>query len=537
MSETTSLAVVQNMNAALVFVPGGAEPLLSRLEKEAREQAALLDIATPAGRSAIASLAFKIARSKTALDKAGKDLKAEWKAKSDAVDAERRIIWDRVEALQTEIRAPLTAYEDAEKAAIAAHEAALAEIVAPPEYGQTETAAEIGQRIVRLRAGSNRDWGLFAPRAQAATAAEIARMEGLHAAAVKREADAAELVRLRAEAAERQRLAEIEAQREREKAIARRAEEEATRRAQEEADRQAKEAAAAAEAALQAAREETARKEREAAEALEAERRRAEREAEETRRAAQRAEYHRSMLGHVKACGLGFIDNKPYPIGILLHELQAKITFDEENFGDLLPEAIAARDEALARLQASADRARQRAEAEQRAQEERERLERQAHEAQAAAERAEAARLRDEAAVKMAEARAAQVERDRQAAVAQAKKDAAELAAKVESDRIAAAEQAEINRQIAERKAEQRRVEAINNERLRIEAERAEEDRKAAARAANVEHKRKINLAAQVALAHVLVEEGVGHDLAATLGKAIVIALATGKVPAAKIEY
>ena len=427
MSETTSLAIVQNMNAALVFVPGGAEPLLSRLEKEAREQAALLDIATPAGRSAIASLAFKIARSKTALDKAGKDLKAEWKAKSDAVDAERRIIWDRVEALQTEIRAPLTAYEDAEKAAIAAHEAALAEIIAPPDYGQTEMAAEIEQRIVRLRAGSNRDWGLFLPRAQATTTAEIARMEGLHAAAVKREADAAELVRLRAEAAERQRLAEIEAQREREKAIARRAEEEATRRAQEEADRQAKEAAAAAEAALQAAREETARKEREAAEALEAERRRAER---------------------------------------------------------------------------------------------------QAHEAQAAAERAEAARLRDEAAVKMAEARAAQVERDRLAAIAQAKKDAAELAARVEADR-----------QEAERRAEQRRVEAIAAERRRAEAEKAEEERKAAARAANVEHKRKINLAAQVALAHVLVEEGVGHDLAATLGKAIVIALATGKIPSGRIEY
>ncbi|MDE2473365.1 MAG: hypothetical protein KGL35_32820 [Bradyrhizobium sp.] len=427
MGETTSLTVVQNMNAALVFVPGGAEPLLARLEREAREQAAKLDIATPAGRSAIASLAFKIARSKTALDKAGKDLKAEWKAKSDAVDAERRIIWDRVEALQTEIRAPLTAYEDAEKAAIVAHEAALAEIVAPSEYGHTETAAEIGERIVRIRAGSNRDWGLFAARAQATTAAEIVRMEALQAAAAKREADAADLARLRAEAVERERQAAIEAQREREKAIARRAEEEATRRAREEADRQAREAAAAAEAALQAAREEAARKEREAAEAIEAERRRADRE-------------------HM--------------------------------------------------------------------------------EAQAAAERAEAARQRDEAALKMAEARAEQIERDRLAAIARAEKDAAELAAKVEAQR-----------QEALRQAEQRRLDAVAAERRKIEQKKAEEECKAAARAANIEHKRQINLAAQTALGRVLVAEGVEHDVATSLGRAIVIALASGKIPSAKIEY
>ena len=137
----------------------------------------------------------------------------------------------------------------------------------------------------------------------------------LIAAALKREADVAELARLQAEEAERQWLAAIEDQREWEKAIALRVAEKATRLAEE----------------------------------------RAAQEAEAARIAAQRAQYHRDMLAYVKSCGLGFIGHDPQPIGLCQYELQQKIKYDADNFGDLLPEAIAARDEALARLRASID--------------------------------------------------------------------------------------------------------------------------------------------------------------------------------------
>lgn len=66
-------------------------------------------------------------------------------------------------------------------------------------------------------------------------------------------------------------------------------------------------------------------------------------------------DYHRRMLKHVKNCGLGFIDNDPQPLGILIRELTDKIAYNAENFGDLLGEAIAARDDALVRLHASVD--------------------------------------------------------------------------------------------------------------------------------------------------------------------------------------
>lgn len=82
---------------------------------------------------------------------------------------------------------------------------------------------------------------------------------------------------------------------------------------------------------------------------------RAAQEAETARIAAQRAQHHRNMLAYVKSCGLGFIGHDPQPIGLCQYELQHKIEYDADNFGDLLPEAIAARDEALARFRASID--------------------------------------------------------------------------------------------------------------------------------------------------------------------------------------
>ena len=177
----------------------------------------------------------------------------------------------------------------------------------------------------------------------------------LIAAALKREADAAELARLQAEEAERQRLTAIEAQREREKAIARRAAEEATRLAEERAAQEAEAARIAAQRAQEAierqASDALAKAKADKLKAIEAERRKAETE----RRAAQRAQYHRDMLAYVKSCGFGFIGPDPQPIGLCQYELEQKIKYNADNFGDLLPEAIAARDEALARLRASID--------------------------------------------------------------------------------------------------------------------------------------------------------------------------------------
>lgn len=255
---TNDLAIVAVLKPEVAFAPGGAEAIIKKVEDEVA--AFKGDISTAAGRDAIASFAYKIARSKTAIDDMGKELKAEWKAKCDAIDGERKRIRDRLDELKEEVRRPLTDWEDAEKKRVADHEEAIASIPEAPDYGINETAAEIADRLAQLKNRPARDWQEFSARASMVLNAEIERTETLLARAQKREADAAELERLRAEA-------EARAAKEREEQAARAAEEERKRIAEEAASAEREKAEAAARAAAEAAETERRRIEAEKAEA------------------------------------------------------------------------------------------------------------------------------------------------------------------------------------------------------------------------------------------------------------------------------
>lgn len=76
---------------------------------------AVLDPTTEKGRKEIASLAYKVTRSKTALDDCGKDYVSEIKAKSKVIDKVRSNMRKELEALSDKVRKPLTDFEDAEK--------------------------------------------------------------------------------------------------------------------------------------------------------------------------------------------------------------------------------------------------------------------------------------------------------------------------------------------------------------------------------------------------------------------------------------
>lgn len=201
MPEANQLATIEQLNPLQVFSKDGLDPIIAKIEAEVKS--VVLDISTEEGRRQIASLAYKVARSKTALDTMGKSLTEEWKAKAGAVDAERKRMRDRLDALKDEVRAPLTAWEDQEKARVAGHEAALAAIPAPAEYGLRESAAEILKRLAALETMPPRDWQEFTVRAGRAVAEEIDRTKILFAAAEKRETEAAEVARLRQEEADR----------------------------------------------------------------------------------------------------------------------------------------------------------------------------------------------------------------------------------------------------------------------------------------------------------------------------------------------
>lgn len=199
------LIVAETLRADIVFAAGGVDALLEKLERDVR--ATPTDISTKSGRLAVASIAHKVARSKTALDELGKGLVADWKAKSSLVDADRRRIRERLDALRDEVRKPLTDWEDAERRRVEGHERMLAEIESFTRFAAAEPTAEaVALRVAQLNKiiDTPREWHEFAKRANDTVAATKATLLTSHDAAIHRETERAELARLQKEVRERE---------------------------------------------------------------------------------------------------------------------------------------------------------------------------------------------------------------------------------------------------------------------------------------------------------------------------------------------
>ena len=261
MSEIMDLVVIEKKNAMAVFTNNDQlDPLIEAIEKEARSL--VPDVTTKKGRDAIASMAHKVARSKTYIDNAGKDLVAELKALPKQIDESRRVVRERLDALKDEVRRPLTEWE-AEQERIKAEEAMNA------LHAEALAMNEDFDRQLEARIESDHEMALLMndafDREQAEKKAE----------------------------SERQRIA-------REEEIKRQAEEKAKREAAEQAQREI-DAAAAREREAILAKERAEREQREAAEraerekqaAVEAERRKAQEEADRIRREAEQREQAR----------------------------------------------------------------------------------------------------------------------------------------------------------------------------------------------------------------------------------------------------
>lgn len=208
MSEIMDLVVIEKKNAMAVFTNNDQlDPLIEAIEKEARSL--VPDVTTKKGRDAIASMAHKVARSKTYIDNAGKDLVAELKALPKQIDESRRVVRERLDALKDEVRRPLTEWE-AEQERIKAEEAMLAlhvEALAMNENFDRQLAARIeSDHEMALLMNDAFD------REQADKAAEAERQRIAHEEEIKRLAAAAAV-----------REVEQRAQREREEAALREA--------------------------------------------------------------------------------------------------------------------------------------------------------------------------------------------------------------------------------------------------------------------------------------------------------------------------
>lgn len=286
MSEVTDLVVIEKSSAMAVFTNNEQlDPIIEKIEKEARSL--VPDVSTKKGRDAIASMAHKVARSKTYIDNAGKDLVAELKALPKQIDESRRIVRERLDALKDEVRRPLTEWE-AEQERIKAEEAAL--VKAEEDRKKFESDHEMA---LLMNDAFDRE--------VAEKKAEAERQRIAHEEELKRQA--AEQAKREAE---EKAAADLAAAKKREEdAIAAKAQAELlAKQAKERAVQEAKDAAEKAEAEKQAAIADEQRKAQEEADRIkrEAEAKEAARLAEEKRIADEKAKReadvkHRKVVG------------------------------------------------------------------------------------------------------------------------------------------------------------------------------------------------------------------------------------------------
>ena len=112
----TGIVTIEPCDVRTVFVETtGLDSIIAAIEAEVA--AFVPDLTTAGGRKAIASMAFKVIKAKTYLDSLGKDLVAEYKALPTKIDANRKAMRDRLDALAEKTRQPLSAWE-AEQARI-----------------------------------------------------------------------------------------------------------------------------------------------------------------------------------------------------------------------------------------------------------------------------------------------------------------------------------------------------------------------------------------------------------------------------------
>lgn len=252
---------------------------------------------TAKGRKEIASLASKIAKTKTAIDGAGKEMTDEWRTKTSAVNAVRKRARDELDRLRDEARKPLTDWEAEQEALEAKRKQTYQDLVNLGCVGFGETSEQIKARISKIEAiEMGAWWGDLEKRANTEKERSIAHLTNLAAQAEQNEKQAAELAEMK--------------------------------RKQEQAEREKREAEAKAQAAK-------------------AERERIERE----KRAAEerRVQHAKNMIEYINCCADGFIGGQPQAFGILLHELKEKVVIDD-TFGDLKTTAEEALNLAIKRL-------------------------------------------------------------------------------------------------------------------------------------------------------------------------------------------
>lgn len=253
-----SIEEISDDNAPVIYVAGGLQQFIDLVKGEVLGE--VPDLTTRKGRERIASLAAKVSKSKTAVEKPGRDYLRRLKEMPKVVEAELRDFVTAMDNLRDQVRQPLNEWQAAEDARVDRHNTAIAHIKLNTEALDGITAEDLADRITKVEAiALGEQWEEFEAEAARAKDDSLKVLRTALAARQQYEAEQAELARLRAEAEAREKA-------DREAAIAREAAERERREAEERAAAERAEAARREQALIdQAAAQQQAARDAEAA--------------------------------------------------------------------------------------------------------------------------------------------------------------------------------------------------------------------------------------------------------------------------------
>lgn len=162
------------------------------------------DLSTVSGRKEIASRAYKVAQTKTAIDAAGKAVVDELKALPKLVDEGRKAIKDGLDTVRDDIRASLTAWES--RVEVLKNRLAIMRNTPADLFNADSTAIQTSIETLEADPADEATWQEFAGEAAGLKALTLATLYQMLEDRKKWETDQAELKRLRDEEAERKRL-------------------------------------------------------------------------------------------------------------------------------------------------------------------------------------------------------------------------------------------------------------------------------------------------------------------------------------------
>jgi septal ring factor EnvC (AmiA/AmiB activator) len=288
MSETTEIAAVEEIsaeNAPAIYGHSKLEAFVNAAREAVSGE--VPDLTTRKGRDRVASLAAQVSRSKTAVEKPGREYLKRIKELPKAIEAELREFAQQMDALRDQVRKPLDDWE-AEQERIqreleereASIEAAIKRLHLACVTKVEDDSATLAQYLVALEAEYRQtDYGLRAEEAGVVYQASVDSLNAALASRQKYEAEQAELTELRRKQAETE-------QREREREIAEQAAQQARKEAEQRAENERIAAAnkvREAEEAAQRAEDERLRQQEESARQLREAEERAERATEQAR--------------------------------------------------------------------------------------------------------------------------------------------------------------------------------------------------------------------------------------------------------------